>query len=138
IPSAYGPVFTAFSYVLAPLSVAASVVAYKGLAALASLATVALVWNAARWRGVNPVKAAALVGLNPLTVIYGVGGGHNDLLMLAPLLAGAVLLMQGRERLGAGAIVVAAAVKLTAGLLLPFAIAAPRGSRGPSRRTRLL
>ena len=29
IPSAYGPVFTALSYVLAPLSVASSVLAYK-------------------------------------------------------------------------------------------------------------
>src|SRR5205807_6768082 len=123
MPSAYGPVWVTLSYVLAPLSIAASALAYKAVAALASLGIVALVWNGARLRGVDPVKAAALVGLNPLVVVYGVGSGHNDLLMLAPLLAGAVLLMQGRERLGAGAIVVAAAVKLTAGLLLPFAIA---------------
>ena len=46
------------------------------------------VWNAARLRGLDPVKAAALVGLNPLIVVYGVGGGHNDLLMLAVLMAG--------------------------------------------------
>ena len=32
--------------------------------------------------GIDPVKAVALVGLNPLIVVYGVGGGHNDLLML--------------------------------------------------------
>ena len=36
---------------------------------------VALVWNTARLRGLDPVKAVALVGLNPLVVIYGVGRG---------------------------------------------------------------
>ena len=90
-PTVYGPLFTALSYVLAPLSIPASVLAYKAIAAVSSLAIVALVWNGARLRGVDPVKAAALVGLNPLIVVYGVGGGHNDLLMLAPMVAGIVL-----------------------------------------------
>ena len=66
-----------------PLSIAASALAYKAIAALSSLAIVAIVWNAARLRGVDQVKAVALVGLNPLLVVYGVGGGHNDMLMLA-------------------------------------------------------
>jgi alpha-1,6-mannosyltransferase len=129
-PSAYGPVFTAFSYVLAPLSVASSVLAYKALAAIASLATVALVWNAARWRGVNPVKAAALVGLNPLTVIYGVGGGHNDLLMLAAMTAGIYAILQHRDRAGGGFLSLAMGIKLTGFVMLPFAIAG-----GALRRT---
>jgi Glycosyltransferase family 87 len=129
-PTAYGPVFTALSYVLAPLSVAASVVAYKGFAAIASLATVALVWNAARWRGVNPVKAAALVGLNPLTVIYGVGGGHNDLLMLAAATAGIYAILQHRDRAGGGLLSLATGIKLTGFVILPFAIAG-----GAIRRT---
>ena len=81
-PTVYGPVFTGLSYLLAPLSIPASVFAYKAIAAISSLAIVALVWNGARLRGVDPVRAAALVGLNPLIVVYGVGGGHNDLLML--------------------------------------------------------
>lgn len=129
-PSAYGPIFTALSYVLAPLSVATSALAYKSLAALASLATVGLVYNAARARDVDPVKAAALVGLNPLVVVYGVGGGHNDLLMLALLVAGLSLLITERHRGGAAAIVMAAGVKLTAGLYLPFALADAWGARG--------
>lgn len=138
-PTVYGPLFTALSYLLAPLAIPLNVFAYKAIAAVSSLAIVALVWNGARLRGIDPVKAVALVGLNPLIVVYGVGGGHNDLLMLAPLLAGVVLLMQRRERLGAGAIVVAAAVKLTAGMLLPFAIAgAGNGSLRSSRRKDLL
>jgi alpha-1,6-mannosyltransferase len=134
IPSAYGPVFTIFGYVLAPLSIAASVLAYKSIAAVASLAIVALVWNLARLRGVSPVRAAALVGLNPLLVLYGVGGGHNDLLMLLALVGGIDLMLIRRERLGGGLMVLAAGIKLTAGLLLPFALAADGRLRGADRR----
>jgi hypothetical protein len=133
VASVYGPLFTALSNPLAPLSIPASVFAYKAIAAVSSLAVVALVWNGARLRGVDPVKAAVLVGLNPLVVVYGVGGGHNDLLMLVPMLAGVVLLLQRRGRLGAASIVVGAGIKLTAGLMLPFALA---GARGPLLSTR--
>jgi alpha-1,6-mannosyltransferase len=122
-PSAYGPLFTAVSYLFAHMSIAASALAYKAIAALASLATVGLIWNAARLRGVDPVRAAALFGLNPLIVLYGVGGGHNDLLMLALMVAGLLTVLQYRERTGGGLMVAAVAVKLTAGLVLPFALA---------------
>jgi alpha-1,6-mannosyltransferase len=64
-----------------------------------------------------------LVGLNPVIVLYGVGGGHNDLMMLAILAAALYVLIQERERRGGALIVTATAVKLTAGLLLPFALA---------------
>jgi hypothetical protein len=137
-PTVYGPLFTTLSYLLAPLSIPASVFAYKTIAAVSSLALVGLVWNGARLRGVDQVKAAALVGLNPLIVVYGVGGGHNDLLMLVPMLGGVVLLLQGRERLSGGSMVAAAAVKLTAGLMLPFALADRRGARSGTRRHELL
>jgi alpha-1,6-mannosyltransferase len=138
IPTVYGPLFTALSYLLAPLSIPADVLVYKAIAAVSSLAVVALVWNAARLRGVDAVKAAALVGLNPLIVVYGVGGGHNDLLMLVPLLAGLVFLLQRRGRLGAGSIVASAGIKMTAGLLLPFALAGARGQLFHTRRRDIL
>jgi alpha-1,6-mannosyltransferase len=122
-PTAYGPLFTGLTYPLASLGIAASAVVYKSIAALSSLAMVALVWNAARLRGVDPVKAAVLVGLNPLIVVYGVGGGHNDLLMLAVMMAGVYAVLQRRERAGGGLMTAAAGIKLTAGLALPFALA---------------
>jgi alpha-1,6-mannosyltransferase len=137
-PTVYGPLFTALSNPLAPLSIPTDVFVYKAIAAISSLAVVALVWNAARLRGINPVKAAVLVGLNPLVVIYGVGGGHNDLLMLVPMLAGVVLLLQRRGRLGAGSIVVGVGIKVTAGLLFPFALAGARGPLLSTRRRDLL
>jgi alpha-1,6-mannosyltransferase len=133
-PTVYGPLFTELSYLLAPLSIASSVVAYKGIAALASLVTVALVWNSARLRGIDPVKAAALVGLNPLVVIYGVGGGHNDLLMMVVLMAGVYLVLVRRERPGSAIMTAAAAIKLTAGVMLAFAIASGGGRRARDHR----
>lgn len=137
-PTVYGPLFTLLGYALAPLSIAASALAYKAIAACASLGTVALVWNAARLRGVDPLKAVALVGLNPLVVLYGVGGGHNDLLMLTALMAGVYLLLAKRERRGSAMIVVAAAIKITAALPLAFAMASGGGRRARDRRREVL
>ncbi len=87
-PTVYGPLFTALSYLLAPLSLAWNVLAYKAIAAISSLVIVAVVWLAARLRDLDPVRAVVIVGLNPVILVYGVGGGHNDLLMLAILLVG--------------------------------------------------
>jgi alpha-1,6-mannosyltransferase len=137
-PTVYGPLFTALSYVLAPLSIAASTVAYKVVAACASLGTVALVWNSARLRGINQVKAAALLGLNPLVVVYGVGGGHNDLLMMLALIAGVYLVLAHRERAGSAMMVGAAAIKLTAGVMLAFALASGGGRRARDHRRDVL
>lgn len=138
-PTTYGPLFTAISYAFAHVGIAANVVAYKAIAAVSSLVIVVVVWKAARLRGVNPVKAVALVGLNPVIVVFGVGGGHNDLLMLAILVTAVYVLLLGRERTSGALIVAATAVKLTAGVLLPFALAESGGHRdGPRRRQAVL
>ncbi len=130
VPTAYSPLFTAISYLLAPLGIPQSVFAYKGIAALSSLVIVVAVWHAARERGLDPVRAVTLVGLNPVLLVYGVGGGHNDLLMLALLITGVHVLLRRREPAGGALIVAATAVKLTGGLLLPFALASRRVRRG--------
>jgi Glycosyltransferase family 87 len=134
IPSVYGPAFTVLSYVTAPLTIAASVIAYKAIAAVSSLAVVAVVWHLARARGVDPIKAIVLVGLNPLLVLYGIGGGHNDLLMLAASTGAVYLIVTQRGRRGGGLMVLAVAIKLTAGLLVPFAFAAGGAHRTRERR----
>ncbi len=132
-PTAYGPLFTALSYPLAHLGIAANVIAYKAIGGISSLVIVAGVWKAARLRGLDPVNAVALVGLNPVLVVYGVGGGHNDLLMLALMVTGVYVLLQQREHTSGALLVAAAAIKLTAGLMLPFAIAGRRhDARGRS------
>ncbi len=95
-------------------------------------------WNAARVRGLNPARAATAVALNPLVVLYGVGGGHNDLLMLALVMAGVYAVLVHRDRLAGAMPVLAAAVKLTGGLFLPFALASPSGLGGRRRRLDIL
>ena len=137
-PNAYGPLFTVFSYAFAKLSVATSVYLYKAAAGAAALALVAVVWRCAGVLRTNRTRAVALVGLNPLLIVYGVGGGHNDLLMLLAVTGALYALVCGRERLGGALGVVAAAIKLTGGLMLPFAIAAEGPRRGGRRRRDLL
>ncbi len=120
VATPYGPLFTAASEPLAWLSVPAALWVCKALAAAASLGCVALVWRIEQRRGGAPVPAILFVGLNPLLLAYGVGGAHNDFLLMA-LGLGAVLLVLERRDVGGGALgVLAVGVKASAGLLLPF------------------
>ncbi|MBV9310536.1 MAG: DUF2029 domain-containing protein [Solirubrobacterales bacterium] len=137
-PTAYGPVFTVLSSLLGPLSIAASALVYKAIAAFSSLVVLVSVWNASSLRGRSPVKAVALVGLNPLIVVYGVGGGHNDLLMLAASMAGIYALLRSRDRAGGAMLAVGAGIKLSAGILLPFAVAARHASGLRTRKREVL
>jgi len=134
----YGPLFTVFSYAFAKVSIATSVYIYKAIAGAAALGLVAVVWRCAGRLRTNQVRAVALVGLNPLLIVYGVGGGHNDLLMLLAVTGALYAIVCGRERLGGTLGVVAAGIKLTGGLMLPFAIAAEGPRRGHRRRRDLL
>jgi hypothetical protein len=96
--SPYGPLFTIFTFVVVPLGVAASFWALKGCLALASLATIWLVWKCARLLGRDPVKAIVLVGLNPIVLVWGLGGDHNDFLMVFLVVLGFYLLLRARRR----------------------------------------
>jgi Glycosyltransferase family 87 len=118
--SAYGPLFTIASYPFAHASVATALWSFKAVAALSSIACVALIWLVARRRGQPPTPAVAVFGLNPLLLVWTVGGAHNDVLMLALMLGGAALVVFAREAAGGAALVAAAAVKATAGVALPF------------------
>jgi hypothetical protein len=129
LPAPYGPLFTLSTYPLAGLDLPAALWTLKGLIAVASLAAVALVAAIARRRGRDPVAATLFVGLNPLLLVYGVGGAHNDFLTVLLLLAGIALAARGREAAAAAAVVGGAAVKLTGGLVLPFLVAGARRRR---------
>ena len=80
--SPYGPLFTVFTIGLAPLGVATSFWAMKVTLMLASLGTVFLVYRCAQLLGRNPIAAAVIVGINPIVLVWGLGGDHNDSLML--------------------------------------------------------
>lgn len=128
--SPYGPLFTLASYALVPLGVTGAYWALKLATVATSLGCLALVWRLAERRGTDPLRAVAFVGLNPLVLVYGVGGVHNDFLMLALVLAGMGALLAERPARAGAALVTAAAVKGSAALVLPFAlIGAARGNR---------
>lgn len=124
--TAYGPLFTLLSYPLAWLGVFGGLWALKVVAVAASLCIVWMVVLCAREAGVDPVRAALLVGLNPLMLIYTVGGAHNDLIMAALMMVGVWLTVRRREALGAASVVAGAAVKATAAVVVPFMVVGTR------------
>jgi hypothetical protein len=93
--SPYGPLFTLITYAIVPLGVAGSLWALKGLLMAASLATLLLVWKCARLLDRDPVGAIVLVGLNPIVLLWGLGGDHNDFLTMFFLVLGFHLLLRG-------------------------------------------
>jgi alpha-1,6-mannosyltransferase len=120
IPSAYGPLFTAITYPLAYLGPPLSFWTIKVTTALAGLACVALVWRCTEQLGRDPVPAAMWVGLNPIWLIYGIGGAHNDIVMLALTVAGVALLLAGRPMASGVAVIVSAAIKASSVVAVPF------------------
>jgi hypothetical protein len=96
--SPYGPLFTMLTFAVVPLGVAATFWVLKGVLALAGLATLLLVWKCARLLGRDPVKAIVLVGLNPIVLVWGLGGDHNDFIMVFLVVLGFYLLLRARQR----------------------------------------
>lgn len=129
IESPYGPLFTLLTLALVPLGPALGMWALKALAVAAGIGCTALTWSCARRLGRAPLPPTLFVALNPLFLVYGVGGAHNDMVMAVVMLAGVRASLGGGARagpLGAAGVVSAAATKATAGLVLPFAILAAR------------
>jgi hypothetical protein len=92
--SPYGPLFTILTFVVVPLGVAGSFWALKAILMVTSLATILLVWKCARLLGRDPRAAIALVGLNPIVLVWGLGGDHNDFLMVFWIMLGFYLLLR--------------------------------------------
>jgi len=143
--SPYGPLFTLLTYALVPLGVPVSLWAIKLIVGACSLGVLALVWRTARLLGRSPSLAVAFVGLNPIVLVWGLGGEHNDFVMVLLAFAGIYLLLAARVRSGprhapvaghellAGALLVGAVgVKASAVIFIPVAIAVA------CRRARLL
>jgi len=126
VATAYGPLYTLISYPLAPLGLVGAIWGMKLEALLASAGTLALTWRCARERELNPITALLVVGANPLYILYGLGGAHNDLIMLLLMMAAVSLTFAGRDASAAAAVVAGALVKATVGVLLPFMLLARR------------
>ena len=137
--SVYGPGFTVLSAGVTSVapSPEASAIAFKVLAALASVA--AMLLTAAAARRVAPereVFAAMLVGWNPVVVFHGVAGGHNDALLGLALSAGVLAILARRELWATGALALGTLVKVSGGVPLAVAAAAAVVARAPGERLR--
>jgi hypothetical protein len=126
VATAYGPVYTLLSYPLAPLGLRGALWGMKIEALVASAATLWLTWRCARARNIDPVFAVLAVGVNPLYLVYGLGGAHNDLIMLAAMMAAVSLTLRGRDAAAGACVVAGALVKATVAALLPFMLLARR------------
>jgi hypothetical protein len=133
--SPYGPLFTAFSYLLAGLPLAVAYWILKVVTVLGGLTFVALVWKCARLLGRDPRFAVLFVAANPIFLMYAVAGFHNDFFMLIPSTGAIALLLTRRDRSAGAVLMLAVAVKFTAILLLPFLLIAVRPTR---RRVNIL
>jgi alpha-1,6-mannosyltransferase len=124
--SPYGPLFTAISYPFAWLPLPVAYWALKVITVLLSLTFIALVAQCARALGRDPRFAILFVAANPIFLMFAIPGFHNDFFMLVPSTAAVWFLLSHRDRSAGAAVMVAIAVKFTAGLLLPFLLLAAR------------
>jgi hypothetical protein len=111
-PSVYGPLFTAVSaggMAVAGTSALAARLYFQVMAALAVAACLLLIDRHTR----DPV-ALAFLGINPITVVSVVNGGHNDALVGLAVLGGALLALAWRPAWAGAALAGAMLVKAAA------------------------
>jgi len=128
--SAYGPLFTLATYPLAWLPVGAAVAALKVIAGFSVLGIALITSRIAAWRGIDPLRAAAFVALNPLVLVHVVGGAHNDAVTMLLVMVAVAAILSARELSGGVALIAAIATKLSAAFIAPFALL---GSPRPKR-----
>jgi alpha-1,6-mannosyltransferase len=122
--SAYGPLFTLATYPLAALPVGVAVYVLKAVSAASVLAIAALGARLAPPRGVDPLRAAAFVALNPLVLVHVVGGPHNDAFAVLLMTLGVAAVLSAREAAAGASLVAAIAIKASAAFVGPFAFLA--------------
>jgi hypothetical protein len=127
--SAYGPLFTLLTYPTAWLGIVGGVWALKAVTVAAAVWCAGLVGACAERLGRSPGRAVLLMGLNPILLVYAVGGAHNDYLMVLGLLGGTYLVLTGRERAAPWAVVAAIGMKASALLITPFVLLGARDRR---------
>ena len=118
-PSPYGPLFLQITGALASLSghnLLVDLVLLKVLSLAGVILIAVALPSLARSMGRDPAKAFGLAVLNPATILHGVGGAHNDVLMAGLLVAGLALAKRNRPVLGIIMCALAASVKVPAAL----------------------
>ena len=138
-PTPYGPLWIMLTGLAATFgSQAAALAIFRAYAVLAVVALAAAVPVLARRRKVPVGRALWLVLCCPIVSVHVVGGGHNDALAMALLVAGLALITGSARPAGAlaggGALIGAAiGVKTIVGVVLPFAALLAAGGLELSR-----
>ena len=143
-PSPYGPLWLRISHAAASITGGHPTVAVLLLRLPAFAALALILWAL-------PVLARAVDGwltrclwlgvASPLTIVLGIGGGHNDVLMVALTLVGlAIATRPGLRALAVGAAVIGIAVmiKSPAALAVPFTVPLWMWSNNANRSLRQL
>jgi len=121
----YGPAFILIAKLVTVL-VGNNVVVGTMVLRLCMLPGLALLmWAApqvARRVGGSGPAALFLAVLNPLVIIHLMGGVHNEMLMVGLMVAGIALTLKDRPLAGVALLALAAAVKATAVVALPFLV----------------
>ncbi len=137
--SPYSPLFVRLIGGLAALfdeDVRAIVVALRVLTVLALVATAVIVLQIARRCGLDPALSLWLVVVNPVVLVHGVSGSHNDALMLVFALAGAWAALARRPYLAVTLCALGAGVKIMA-LAVVAVIAVEAAWRQPTTARRV-
>lgn len=130
-PAPYGPFFLVLAGLAAAVgaTLTGTIAALRLFAVLGVLLTAACLPALARRAGVPPERALWLVLACPLVAVHLISGAHNDAVMVGLLLAGLLVVAARPGRpvplLAGGALLgLAVAVKVTALVVLPFALLA--------------
>jgi alpha-1,6-mannosyltransferase len=125
-PTPYGPVFLVLAGLAAAFgSQLAALISFRVLAVLGVVAIAACLPVLARRVGAPVDRALWLVLCCPLVPVHLIGGGHNDALTVALMVAGFAVLAAPRPSwavLAAGGALLglAVSIKITIGVVLPF------------------
>lgn len=138
----YGPVFLLLARGVAAVSGGHLLVALVLVRLIALVAVVVMVWAvpeiARRLGAVDPEKATWLAVAAPLVGAHFVSGAHNDALLVGGILLGIVLAMRERFVWAVVVIALAAMVKVTAVVAVPFVALLWAGARPPMSWKRLV
>ncbi|WP_250557616.1 polyprenol phosphomannose-dependent alpha 1,6 mannosyltransferase MptB, partial [Pseudonocardia lacus] len=140
-PAPYGPLFILIAKGVTAL-VGDNVILGVVLMRLTMLPGLALlIWalpELTRRLGGRVPLALWIAVANPVMVIHMIGGGHNDLLVVGMLAAGALVALRGAPASGIAIVAAAMAVKASAGIALPFLVLVWAAQLTGSPRSRLL
>jgi alpha-1,6-mannosyltransferase len=142
VTAPYGPLFLGLMSLIVAVTgshLVAGVLAVRGLELIGVALIAWFVPRLAHALGADPVRALWLGWLSPLVMLELVAASHNDVLMVALLLAGITVALQGRPLLGVALCALAATIKVPALAGAAFiAVAWLREERTAAGRARFL